>query len=90
MTRYLVTRANALVLGVLIAIIVLVSGLTWDRITAARAARAWSQHSYEVLATIKDLNLAVHDAAAFGAIAAQAKTKLEQSQDTGNTTRAAA
>ena len=62
MTRYLVSRANVLVFGVLIAILVLVGGVTWDRFTAARSAREWSQHTYEVLGIIKDLNLAVRDA----------------------------
>ena len=62
MTRKLVSRANTLVFGVLIAILLLVGGVTWDRFTAARSARGWSDHTYEVLATLKDLHLAVREA----------------------------
>ena len=62
MTKYIVTRANFLMFGVLVAILLLVIGMTWDRFNAARSAREWSQHSYEVLDTIKDLNLTVGDA----------------------------
>ena len=62
MTRRLVTRANGIVLGVLIAILLVVGGITWDRLIAAREARDWSRHSYLVLDTVKDLNLAMRDA----------------------------
>ena len=62
MTRRLVTRANMLVLGVLVAIILVVSGVTWDRFNAARTARIWGQHSNDVLVTIKELDLAVYAA----------------------------
>ncbi len=62
MTRYLVARANALVFGVLVAILILVGGATWDRFTAAQSARDWAQHTYGVLATLKDLNLGVREA----------------------------
>ena len=51
-----------LTLGSLIALLILIGGVTWDRMNAARSAREWSRHSYEVLAAIKDLNLAVRDA----------------------------
>ena len=62
MTKRLVARGNALVFGVLIAIILLVGGLTWDRFSAARSARELSQHTYEVLVTLNDLGIAVRDA----------------------------
>jgi signal transduction histidine kinase/CheY-like chemotaxis protein len=62
MTRYLVARANLLVFAVLVAILVLVGGVTWERLNAARTAREWSQHSYGVLAAIKDLSIALRDA----------------------------
>ena len=51
-----------LVLVVLVAIFALVGILAWDRFNAACSAREWSQHSYDVLGTVKDLNLAVRDA----------------------------
>ena len=62
MSRYLVARANLLVFGVLIAILLSVGGLSWDRLSAARSARKWSQHSYDVLGAIKDLDLAMRGA----------------------------
>jgi signal transduction histidine kinase/CheY-like chemotaxis protein len=62
MTRYIVTRANFLVFGVLITILLLIGGATWDRFQAARAAQESSEHSYQVLGAIKDLNLAVRRA----------------------------
>ena len=62
MTKYLVSRANFLVFGVLAALLLIVGGVTWDRFSAARSARAWAQHSYDVLGTIKDLNLALRSA----------------------------
>lgn len=62
MTTYVVARANFLVFGVLVAILFLVGGVTWDRTNAARTAREWSQHSYDVLTTIGALNLEVRKA----------------------------
>jgi signal transduction histidine kinase len=62
MSQYLVSRANALVFGVLIAILLLVGGITWHGFSIGREARLLSQHTYNVLGTIKDLGLAVRDA----------------------------
>jgi signal transduction histidine kinase/CHASE3 domain sensor protein/CheY-like chemotaxis protein len=62
MSKYIVARANFLTLGSLIGLLILIGGVTWDRMDAARSAREWSRHSYEVLATIKDLNLTLRDA----------------------------
>ncbi|WP_267360827.1 MULTISPECIES: CHASE3 domain-containing protein [unclassified Methylobacterium] len=62
MTQYLVRRANLLVLGVLMAIVALVGAVTWERLNASRVAREWSQHSYRVLSTTKDLAIALRDA----------------------------
>src|SRR4051794_2617376 len=62
MTRRIVVRANILVFAVLVVILLLVSGIIWDRFNAARSARQWSEHSYEVIDTIKDLNLAMRHA----------------------------
>jgi CHASE3 domain sensor protein len=53
MSKYVVARANFLTLGSLIALLILIGGVTWDRMNAARSAREWSRHSYEVLAAIK-------------------------------------
>ena len=45
MSKYIVARANALMLGVLVAILLLVGGITWDRFNAAQSARTWSRHT---------------------------------------------
>ena len=62
MTKHLVARANLLVLAVLIGILALVGGVTWERLGASREAREWTQHSYRVLGTMKDLAIALRDA----------------------------
>ena len=62
MTKSIVARANLLVFGVMVTILLMIGGLIWDRSNAAQSARQWSRHSYEVLDTIKDLNLAVRQA----------------------------
>ncbi len=62
MSRYLVRRANLLMFGVLVGILLLVCGVTWDQFDEARSARGWSQHTDNVIITIKDLNLAVRNA----------------------------
>jgi CHASE3 domain sensor protein len=59
MSKYIVTRANALVFGALIVLLLLIGGATWERLIAARSARDASLHSYEVLGTIKDLSHAI-------------------------------
>lgn len=62
MTKHLVARANVLILAVLLAILALVGAVTWERLNASRDARQWSQHSYDVLGTLKDLAIALRDA----------------------------
>jgi signal transduction histidine kinase/FixJ family two-component response regulator len=62
MTQYLVKRANLLVFGVLLAILALVGGITWERLNASRDARLWSQHSFDVLLAMKDLAVTLRDA----------------------------
>ena len=62
MSKRIVARANLLVFGVLLAILALVGVVTWERLNATREAREWSQHSYRVLAAMKDLGIALRDA----------------------------
>jgi signal transduction histidine kinase len=62
MTKHLVARANVLILAVLLVILALVGAMTWERLNASRDARQWSQHSYDVLGTLKDLAIALRDA----------------------------
>jgi signal transduction histidine kinase/CheY-like chemotaxis protein len=62
MSKYVVARANALMLGVLVVILVLVAGVTWDMSISARTARDWSQHTDDILGAIKELDLALRRA----------------------------
>ncbi len=62
MSHSLVRRANLLMFGVLVAILLLVCGATWDQFDQARSARGWSQHTDNVIITVKDLDLAVRNA----------------------------
>ncbi|WP_428485509.1 CHASE3 domain-containing protein [Rhodopila sp.] len=62
MSRYIVARANSLVFAGLVTILVLIGGAIWDRFNASSSARDWTEHTYAVLGTIKDLNLAVRAA----------------------------
>ena len=47
---------------VLVIMLAMIGLMTWDRLEAARSARVWSLYTYDVLATVKDLNLAVRGA----------------------------
>ena len=62
MSQYLVRRANLLVPVVPLIFLTLVGIVVWDRLNASRDARKWSQHSYRVLGTTKDLASALRDA----------------------------
>ncbi|WP_342153282.1 CHASE3 domain-containing protein [Methylorubrum sp. SB2] len=62
MSQYLVRGANVLVLVVPLLFLGLIGALSWERLNASRDARMWSQHSYRVLATMKDLAIALRDA----------------------------
>jgi CHASE3 domain sensor protein len=62
MSQYLVRRANVLVLVVPLIFLGLIGALSWERLNASRDARKWSQHSYAVLGTMKDLAIALRDA----------------------------
>ena len=62
MSRYLITRANGLLFGVAVAILLAASGLTWEGFHSARLARIWTEHSYAVLNTIQELKIAARDA----------------------------
>jgi signal transduction histidine kinase/CheY-like chemotaxis protein len=62
MSEKLVSRANTLVFGVLILFLTLIGFVTWDRFTAARTARQWTMHTYEVLGAVRELETAVRDA----------------------------
>jgi signal transduction histidine kinase/CHASE3 domain sensor protein/CheY-like chemotaxis protein len=55
----LVQRANALVFGVLVTILLTIGGLTWDRFNAAYTAREWTDRSYQVLRALKDMRIAI-------------------------------
>jgi signal transduction histidine kinase/CheY-like chemotaxis protein len=60
--KKIVSQANLLVFGVLIAFIAITGLTTWDRFTAARSAREWTRHTYTVQAAIRELELAIREA----------------------------
>jgi signal transduction histidine kinase/CheY-like chemotaxis protein len=62
MSEKLVSRANTVVFGVLIAFLTLIGFATWDRFAAARTSRQWTMHTYEVLGAVRELETAVRDA----------------------------
>ena len=62
MAQYLVARANALLICMLVVVLALTGATTWERLGAIHAARHLSQHSYEVLDALKDLGITVRDA----------------------------
>ena len=62
MSKKLVSQANVLVFGVLIAFIGLVGFTSWDRLSAASSARRWTLHTYDVLGTIRELEVALGEA----------------------------
>ena len=62
MTKYVVARANLLVFGVIVAFLLLVGGVSWERFNATQHALDMSQHSSEVLGVIRDLHLEVRNA----------------------------
>ena len=58
MSKKLVSQANLLVFGVLVAFLVVIGFTTWDRMTAARLAREWTEHTYSVLGAIQEFQIA--------------------------------
>ena len=62
MSHSVVRRANLLMFGVLVSILLLVCGVIWVQIDQARTARRWSQHTDDVIITVKDLDLAIRNA----------------------------
>ncbi len=62
MSSRTVARANFLLFGVFVAILLLVSSLTWEALDAVRAARIWSEHTWEVLGTLRNLEIGIRDA----------------------------
>jgi signal transduction histidine kinase/ActR/RegA family two-component response regulator len=62
MSKQLVARANLLVFGVLIGFLVLMAALTWDGFSSARDARQWTEHTYQVLAKLRELGMTLRDA----------------------------
>ena len=62
MAKDAVTGANRLIFGVLAAIVALSGGLAWERSTATNSARAWAEHTHDVLDKLKDLQIGLRDA----------------------------
>ena len=61
MSRYVIARANLIGFAALAALVLLVSGMTWDRSNAVRIGNQWIQHTDQVLVTIKDLQIGVRE-----------------------------
>ena len=57
-----ITRANRIALAAWATVLLLVCGLTWDRLAAVRSEDGWVRHTYEVLASIKNLEISLRDA----------------------------
>ena len=55
-------RSDLFVFAAVIAILALTGVATWERVYAARSARLWTDHTYEVLGAVRDLDVAVRDA----------------------------
>jgi signal transduction histidine kinase len=62
MSTKIVGRANLLVFAVLIGFLALIGAASWDGFSAAREARAWTEHTYVVLGRLRDLGLTIRDA----------------------------
>jgi signal transduction histidine kinase len=62
MSKQIVARANLLVFGVMIGLLALFGGLAWDGFSSAREARQWTEHTYQVLAKLRELGMTVRDA----------------------------
>ncbi len=61
MSKSIIARANLVALVAWALLLLLVSGLTWDRIIAVRTGNRWIQHTDQVLVAIKDLQISVRD-----------------------------
>ena len=57
-----IARANRIALLAWAAVLLLVCGLTWDRLAAVQTEDGWVRHTYVVLASIKDLEISLRDA----------------------------
>jgi signal transduction histidine kinase/CHASE3 domain sensor protein len=62
MSKQIVARANLVVFGVLIGFLVLLGGLTWDGFSTARGARLRTEHTYQVLAKLRELGMTMRGA----------------------------
>ena len=62
MAKLVSARTNSLLVGGLALLLLVGAIVIWDRFSAARSARDWSEHTYEVIARIKDLDIGIRDA----------------------------
>ena len=62
MSRYAVTRANIRSLAALLVLLSALGTATWLRASAVREARDWVEHTYEVIGTVRALEVAIRDA----------------------------
>lgn len=62
MSKARIARANTLALIAIAVLVTALGVLTFQRFTALQAEHGWVQHTYQVLATVKDLNIAIRGA----------------------------
>ena len=62
MSKATIARANTLALVAIAALVAMLGLVTYQRFHALQAARGWVQHTYQALATIKDLDIALRGA----------------------------
>src|ERR1700710_2473318 len=61
-SKQIVSQANVLVFGGLIALLAVIGFTTWDRFDAARSARLWTQHTHDVLGATRELEIGIREA----------------------------
>ena len=62
MAKYLIARANFLIFAGLIGLLALLGVLIWSQSTATQLARAWVQHTDQVILTVEELRLRLDEA----------------------------
>jgi signal transduction histidine kinase/FixJ family two-component response regulator len=62
MSKATIARANTLALVAIAALVAMLGLVNYQRFHALQAARGWVQHTYQALATIKDLDVALRGA----------------------------
>ena len=62
MSRHVIARANMIAMAAWVAVLLLVGGLSWDRLAALRTGNLWVEHTRQVLVSIRRLQIDIRDA----------------------------